>query len=401
MDMVPEHSPMTAMVSLLAVATFAVGCGDSSGGENAIEFPGDAGGGAEVGTDSCEFANDGTCDEPGRCALGTDETDCREACRESESIAPFVGACAHRNLLEGRDEGADHPDYENPDPSGGSTHLTGWRDGTLEARRSEFSAVTIERHFRVYVPRDYDPDRSYPLMVTMPGHRVSHWVLGGFTMLHRTANLNDFIVVYAGQQFWSDREHWHWWSEWFGSEMANPPGACKQNEADGHPDYEFLRKLVDWSAEQYNIDRRRVYTSGHSRGAAIALMAALDMPDTIAGAAVESGFTECGYLNEIVGEEYWTDRKPTFVFVHGTEDDDVCIDCAGGRSECAANPNRNCSPGLHTSDALVERFTEIGWERGENLKYFRLERVAHDWQAHLNQKVWDFLADRPLPAGGP
>lgn len=395
--MLRRSSGPLSTILVVATAALLASCGPPEEGNDASVFRQDTGTESDTGDDSCEYANDGTCDEPSRCALGTDETDCREACNRDGSVAAFLAACAHRDLVD--DPPSEHPNYENPDSSDGSSHLTGWRDGTLEVPLGENTNSTAPRHFRVYVPRDYDPDKSYPLMITMPGHRVSHWVMGGFTMLHRTANMNDFIVVYAGQEFWGRARHWHWWTEWYGSEMSDPPQLCRGNDSDSHPDYEFIRKLIDWSAGEYNIDRRRIYLSGHSRGAATAAMAALDMPDRIAGAAVESGYTECGYLDEIVGSDSWSERKPTFVFVHGTEDDDVCIDCAGKQEPCEANANRSCAPGQYTADAMVERFDNLGWEKGESLKYYRLERVAHDWQTHLNQQVWDFLVDRPLPAG--
>jgi hypothetical protein len=220
---------VSGILSLLLAAL--VGCGPSGGDDDVPEVGGD--------TDArdCRYRDDGTCDEPGRCPLGTDDTDCTEACKHSDSIGAFVAACEHRDLIDdGKSPPPEHPNYENPDPSEGSAHLTGWRDETLEVPLGENPNSTAARHFRVYVPRDYDPQQSYPLMITMPGHRVSHWVMGGFTMLHRTANMNDFIVVYAGQEFWRRAEHWHWWTEWYGSEMSDPPDLCRQRGSDSHPD---------------------------------------------------------------------------------------------------------------------------------------------------------------------
>ncbi|MFB6374635.1 MAG: hypothetical protein ABEN55_16275, partial [Bradymonadaceae bacterium] len=76
---------------------------------------------------------------------------------------------------------------------------------------------------------------------------------------------------------------------------------------------------------------------------------------------------------------------------------DVCINCGPNASTCAANPNRPCAKGLHSSDALVKKLKSLGWEEGKNLEYHRLERVAHRWQTHLNQQIWDFLTQTPLP----
>jgi len=361
----------------------------------------DAGDGGDIGGDgggdagpekTCAHQNDGVCDEPADCPLGTDDADCEEACNNKPDRQPFIGAaCEHRDLVDLPRQPDSH--YEDPSPTEGSSHLTGWRDGTLQVPSGQNLNREIPRHFRVYVPPTYDPDRAHPVMITMAGHRVSHWVLGGYTMLHRTATANDFIVIYAGQEF---RGRWAWWTEWYGSGMNNPPSFCQQQSGGNNPDYEFIRKLIDWASEEYNVDQRRIYLSGHSRGASMALIAALEMPDRIAGAAVESGFTECGFPDEVLGDS-WDNRHVPISFVHGVEDDDVCINCGPGESTCAANPDRSCSRGFHASDALVEKLKSLGWEEGKNLEYHRLERVAHRWQSHLNQQIWDFLSTKPLP----
>ena len=374
--------------------------GDASTSDASLQDATDIGPDADAGGDTapdtddptCPHTDDGTCDEPANCPLGTDDADCRDACENKPERLPFIGAaCEHRDLVDLPQEPNSH--YDNPSPTEGTTHETGWRDGTIAVPSGENPDRTVRRHFRVYVPPNYDPERAHPLMITMPGHRVSHWILGHYTMLHRTAAANDFIVIYAGQEF---RGRWAWWTEWYGSAMQNPPQFCQQKSGDSNPDYAFIRELIDWAGSEYTIDERRVYLSGHSRGASMALIAALEMPDLIAGAAVESGFTECGFPQEVLGDT-WDKRNVPLSFVHGVEDDDVCIDCGPDTSTCAADENRRCAPGMSASDALVEELKSLGWEEGKNLEYHRLDRVAHRWQSHLNQQIWDFLAERPLP----
>jgi serine/threonine-protein kinase len=54
----------------------------------------------ESGPDSCEFANDGTCDEPGACDPGTDTTDCRRSRRRpsGQELQPLF--CCDVNLIK-------------------------------------------------------------------------------------------------------------------------------------------------------------------------------------------------------------------------------------------------------------------------------------------------------------
>jgi hypothetical protein len=331
---------------------------------------------------ACEFANDGTCDEPSNCALGTDSADCEAACESGEALYLHAAACAHRD--EGLHASARDPEYTDAEPTQGDSQdtYTGYIDRTATVPSGTEDGGDIERFYRIGVPELYDPSTSYPLVINMAGHRVDHRVLANNTQLPRTASLNDFIVVYAAQEFRESR--WAWWTDW---DWAN--------EADANPDFTFIRTIIEQVSADYNIDARRIYLSGHSRGAAMAFIGAMELNDIIAGAVVQSGFTEFNYLNERV--EDWDERKPPLVFIHGVEDDDVCIDCRPG-ANCGVNPQRSCGQGLHASDAIVERLEDLGWERDENLIYYRLENVAHRWQSQLNQQWWDFLSARPLPA---
>ena len=344
---------------LLVGATVLVGCGDD-------QAPGD----------TCTFAADGTCDEPANCELGTDSTDCKAACESGENVHLFAAACAHRKEPE-------EATYADPIASDGDQPVVGFIDRTTPIPSGLDDKETAQRHYRIDVPRHYNPDKAYPLMINMPGHRVGHRVMAPHTDLTRTADLNDFIVVYAGQEFRQAR--WAWWTDW-----------DWENKTADNPDFEFIRTIIDEVGADYNIDTRRVYLSGHSRGAAMAFIAAVEMSDIIAGALVESGFTEFGYLNDRLAEGGYDGRKVPLVFIHGVLDDDVCINCEPGAT-CAANPARSCGQGMHAADPIVERLEKLGWVEGENLAYHRLDNVAHRWQSQLNQQAWDFLSQRGLP----
>lgn len=322
--------------------------------------------------DSCRFAVDGKCDEPVNCKLGTDSTDCVAACAERRDPYLLGAACAYR---------AAPPDAGvSAEGSGGSVNLTGYRDGTIEVPSGEDASKTIARHYRLYVPPSYDRDRATPLVINMPGHRVSHYVLPGNTALDRTAEANRFIVAYVEQEWRRKALRWAWWTDWRWTT------ATRDN-----PDLLLIERLIERIAREYNLDRRRVYVSGHSRGAAMSIIAALELPNQIAGACSESGFTEFGYHLRI---ERYDGRKVPMVFVHGTIDDDVCIDCTSG-GRCGVQPTRSCG-GVEASDALVKLLRSKGWTK-EQLVYHRLKNVAHRWQPQLNQSWWDFLSARPLP----
>jgi predicted peptidase len=139
----------------------------------------------------------------------------------------------------------------------------------------------------------------------------------------------------------------------------------------------FLKKLIEKIGQEYNIDKTRIIASGHSRGASMAIIAAFELPDLIAGACPQSGFTEFQYHKRI---QAWNGRKIPFVFIHGVLDTDIAITRTGT---------------VEASDSLVKILRDKGWTDNE-LYYYRLENVAHRWQPQLNQQWWDFLLARPL-----
>ncbi|MBW2278946.1 MAG: hypothetical protein JRF63_15740, partial [Deltaproteobacteria bacterium] len=298
----------------------------------------------------CEFAGDGICDEPVNCRLGTDVPDCTDACQSGEPTYLFAAACAYRE-----------PPLKQPDdtqPSNGTLHLTGHRDGTVVVSDGENLSDTVKRHYRIFVPPSYDPSHATPLVIMLPGHRVPHYSLASYTELPAAAEESKFIVVYTEQQYrWSSEHRWAWWTDW--SWTNNP---------DSNPDLDYIVAVIDQLAAEYNVDLRRVYLVGHSRGAAMAFIGAFELSNMIAGACVESGFNEYGYLNARL--QTWDGRKVPLVFVHGVQDPDVPVGMG---------------------DALADWIVDLGWQHGQDFLYYRLEDVTHRWQPWLNQQWWDFL----------
>jgi len=326
-------------------------------------------------SNSCEFANDGQCDEPVNCGYGTDSADCVAACAAGTTPHLLAGACAFRNPTPPAPVGVG---------TGGTVHLTGYRDGRIPVPSGEDASKNTERHYRLYVPSSYRADVPAPLVVFLPGHRVDHYSTPQYTQLSRAAERNGFIVAYAEQEWRWNGGRWAWWTDW------NWSGASVEN-----PDLTYLRRLVERVGDEYNMDASRVFAVGHSRGGAMSIIAGLELPDVFAGICTQSGFTEFEY-HERIGQ--YTGRKVPMVFVHGVLDPDVCIDCVPQTLGCKNTQPRTCS--AMASDALVEQLTGQGWS-DHHLFYYRLDNVAHRWQPQLNQPIWDYLFARPMPEDTP
>ena len=315
-------------------------------------------------SDSCSTAKDGVCDELQTCALGTDSTDCDEHCAETPWPMEIAGACAH-------DMADLEPESQRTEGEGtnGTGGLTGISDETISVR-SALADEVVERYYRVYVPRRYNPERATPLLFALGGFLVDMYWMQEFTELYRLADREDIIIVFGHPE----------WRE-FGSEYAFAWYSylrAFQGDWVDNPDIAYMEGIVERLSGLYNIDRSRVYVSGHSRGGALSMIAAFERPDLFAGFAPQAGFVTANDYDFRI-ETLSSTVKPAGYIVHGDQDPDVPV------SE---------------SDQLVEILEGQGWEEGEDFIYQRIPGAKHEWQSHFNQEMWDFLYAHPNPAGG-
>lgn len=312
---------------------------------------GDAEGEAEP---ACHHLDDGVCDEPVNCPLGTDINDCKDACDDPEMLWLYGAACAIREPLSTQ--------QNLPPFTPGTLNTTGTHDRTISVSLGGEEGAR-PRHYRLFVPPGYDPDRAWPLVIMMPGHRVDIYSLADYTQLEATAEANGFILAYAEQEWRSDAFKWAWWTDWSWS-----------TKAESNPDVAFLRGLVDDVAQGWSVDTSRVYGVGHSRGGAMAYIAAYTLSDVFAALCSQSGFIEFGFDTHVAG---YTGRKTPIMLVHGVVDTDVPV---------------------VRSDAMHAQLEGLGWPE-EALVYHRLDNVAHRWQPWMNQQVWEWLSGHTLQGG--
>jgi len=295
------------------------------------------------------------------CAYGTDSVDCDAACATDDpSVQP---ACAHDEALRARQ---DEDDFAPGLESGGSGGTVGSWDGLIEAR-SAASGSVAERHFRVHVPASYRPDRPMPMLFVLGGFQVDLYFLPGYTELDRSSELSDVIVVYL-QPEWRDFGS-YWVFAWYVYNNAWSGGW------EDNPDLDFMANLVSYLGGLYNVDLSRTFVSGHSRGAAMSVIATFERPDLFAGFCAQAGFLSSnGYDERIL--ELGGDNVRAAYLIHGDADPDVPV------SE---------------SDHLADTLESVGWTRDEHYAYRRLDEVTHFWQPQYNEMFLRFLIDHPLP----
>lgn len=128
----------------------------------------------------------------------------------------------------------------------------------------------VERRVLVHVPQAYDGSRALPLLLDLhalgsrPERQIS---LSGFRELAEDAG---FMVAYPAGRFGS----------WNAGDLC-----CGRARALGVDDVGFLRAVLARIAGELRVDRRRVYATGLSNGAAMVQRLACDAADVFAAVA--------------------------------------------------------------------------------------------------------------------
>ena len=145
------------------------------------------------------------------------------------------------------------------------------------------------RRWVTYVPKSYDPAKETPLVLAIHGYTATAQSTVEESRWHDLAEENGFIVIYPQGLV---RE---------APMMGNIPASCWVGgafaglfpEADPMVDVNFINYLLDDAEAKFNIDKTRIYATGHSNGsmmtwemgvqatnrfAAIAPIGAMSMP---------------------------------------------------------------------------------------------------------------------------
>jgi len=125
-----------------------------------------------------------------------------------------------------------------------------------------------------------------------------------------------------------------------------------------------VHQLLDSIISENNVDTKRIYLTGLSRGGSAAWDLAVQYPKKFAALAVVCGMAPTPYAD-------WLDKKTAFWVFHGVED--------------AVIP-------VQESDAMVRKLKQMGYR----VKYSRYEGVGHDsWiRAYQTEALYEWIENQ-------
>ena len=265
----------------------------------------------------------------------------------------------------------------------------------------------VERSYRVHLPPNFDINDSLSLVLNYHGigsNAQQQELYSAFSVVADSAN---FIVVYpeglvdtlaSGQII----RHWNCY---FGSDSD---------------DVGFTDVLIDSLHQDYNINLRRVYSTGMSNGGFMSYMLACELSDRIAAIA-----SVTGALSFPQQENCTPSRAVPVMQIHGTSDETVSYDGEadfyGSAPEAVdywVNFN-NCMdsvitqeiPDIDTNDdctASLEIFG--GCDENTEVQFYTIDGGGHTWPGAFNfvgsitnqdfkasGVIWDFFNRFELP----
>lgn len=222
-----------------------------------------------------------------------------------------------------------------------------------KSKAGEFPDVGIDvdgqaREFRLIVPDSVDLTKPAPLVIALHGILIdSKDLMPRYTQLGKLAAEKKFILAFPNA---------------VGRSWGITPEKVQA-------DLTFFDTLVAELSSHYQVDPRRIYVLGMSNGGYFAHLIGQQRSQTVAAVCSHSGPLGLQTLLGINAE-----RKFPVMIVHGAED--------------------------HLFPVKIARENRDKYRReGHSVMYLEVPGLRHAWASKIdvNDKIWEFFAEHPLP----
>ena len=146
--------------------------------------------------------------------------------------------------------------------------------------------------YNLYVPKDYDPSKKYPIVMFIPDAGVN----GNDAKLALSQGIGATIWATPEEQ----AKH-----PCFVLALQIPKGIHLTNdEFVASPELEDIKDLLDKTADEYSIDKNRIYTTGQSQGCMASCELNIRYPDYFAASMLVSGQWDPQKMGKLINNKF-------------------------------------------------------------------------------------------------
>lgn len=271
----------------------------------------------------------------------------------------------------------------------------------------------LKRTYLLYVPTSYDETTPVPLVLFFHGGPNTPENASGRFGISEKAEVEGFIVAYANaSEMFADS-----WMLGYGFYTVSKFEEFGRIWVD---EVGYIKKIIEKTQKDYNIDAKRIYLAGHSNGAMFAYLLATQFSDIIAAMSSNGGCIG-GHLKDF---DMYTIPEPanpvSIVIFHGKKD--IVVPYAGSwdysrtvfyKSVAEAVTfwveQNGCTPDPDTNiigNVTIDKYS--GGEAGTEVLVYTIKNKGHIWfggqpwedptpEISTTDKMWEFFEAHPKP----
>lgn len=184
-----------------------------------------------------------------------------------------------------------------------------------ELQKEEISIDGKERTYFLHFPNKNRLKKMLPVVIVLHGGMENARVISKMTRMNELADSQCFLAVYPEGSGRLKSKFLTW----------NAVGCCGYALKEKIDDVKFIEQLIDSLHKRYETDKKRVFVTGFSNGAMLALRLACELSDKIAAVASVGG--------SMSGKECMPNSPVSVLLIHGTKDKHVPYN--GGKGKWA------------------------------------------------------------------
>jgi len=285
-----------------------------------------------------------------------------------------------------------NPENEIDEPSGPKTGII---DGSL-------FHDGLNRSYILYVPENYTGDEVVPLVLNFHGYTSNAKDQMGYGDFRPIADQEGFIIVHPQGSLLEGETHF------------NVGGWTLESTVD---DVGFTASMLDKLEEEYNIDPKRIYSTGMSNGGYMSFLLACQLSERIAAIASVTGSMTPQTFN------FCDPKHPMPIMqIHGTQDAVVPYGGANWSkpisevlnywvefNACSISAQLTDLPDHNLEDGSTVQRQEYGdCKNNAQTIHYRIDKGGHTWAGssfwvpktnydmNASEVIWAFFAQYDL-----